>query len=686
MVARKRYESISDQEAAYLSLLISEKSADSRKAALERISKLYRMNKRFRNPERIVPLILYQFGHNAEKVRRWAFNALALVGSRDDVPAVVAALDQQRDDPDAFAAAIACLAALADEDQTRLLLKKNDLAVEGFVLLAAAQQNPVFSAELQRTRINIDNADAADLRLATLLLGLRKAPENLLSAKFTNKQVIGELNFYNDRLVSQYSVWAAYEDRGMSISDLKILPKDFDSYHSGIRKYGYRLMTANKTTAKKNHEYIVHASEDRNDEAREGLAVGLRDVFFDGVEELVFDWFKDEASDPIRARLLEHMAVNAERAPVYRTPVLQNYERLPSGGIGRAQLDAAAAGTSLFQEMRRIEYEGGMSDLFNIPNNTTSAAEPTLATADDGPVSAGILAASVKVLIVTALPKEAAAVRATLSDRRKLSKPNDPGIYNVGDFLTSDKSPRRVLTVNAGMGKVSASTLGATALQSFPKIEHIVMVGIAGGCPNRADPEKHVRLGDIVFTGPDDGVLEYDFVKKTDAGSEIRRAIQKPSARLSAAAGELMTDAIAGERPWENMTAAIIAALPQYARPGAADDVLWEGEEVVAHPVEPSREPGQPKVMNGVIGSADTLQKSTISRDKLRDEYGVRAIEMEASGLQSAAWAQSKDIFVVRGICDYCDTHKNDIWQNYAAAVAAGFTQALIEAMPDEWF
>lgn len=37
---------------------------------------------------------------------------------------------------------------------------------------------------------------------------------------------------------------------------------------------------------------------------------------------------------------------------------------------------------------------------------------------------------------------------------------------------------------------------------------------------------------------------------------------------------------------------------------------------------------------------------------------------------------------VVRGICDYCDSHKNDDWQQYAAIVAAAYTRALIESMP----
>ncbi|KAJ0382563.1 hypothetical protein COL922a_012294 [Colletotrichum nupharicola] len=33
---------------------------------------------------------------------------------------------------------------------------------------------------------------------------------------------------------------------------------------------------------------------------------------------------------------------------------------------------------------------------------------------------------------------------------------------------------------------------------------------------------------------------------------------------------------------------------------------------------------------------------------------------------------------VIRGICDYADSHKNDRWQNYAALTAAGYAKALL--------
>src|SRR5207302_1680788 len=93
-----------------------------------------------------------------------------------------------------------------------------------------------------------------------------------------------------------------------------------------------------------------------------------------------------------------------------------------------------------------------------------------------------------------------------------------------------------------------------------------------------------------------------------------------------------------------------------------------------------------PRIFSGVIAAADTLLKNAATRDQLRDRFNARAVEMEASGVQNAAWHANKDIFVVRGICDYCDKAKSDVWQNYAALVAAGYARALVQAMPEGWF
>jgi hypothetical protein len=37
---------------------------------------------------------------------------------------------------------------------------------------------------------------------------------------------------------------------------------------------------------------------------------------------------------------------------------------------------------------------------------------------------------------------------------------------------------------------------------------------------------------------------------------------------------------------------------------------------------------------------------------------------------------------IVRGICDYVDSHKNKQWQEYAAATAAAFAKELLNIIP----
>lgn len=64
-------------------------------------------------------------------------------------------------------------------------------------------------------------------------------------------------------------------------------------------------------------------------------------------------------------------------------------------------------------------------------------------------------------------------------------------------------------------------------------------------------------------------------------------------------------------------------------------------------------------------------------RDKLADSHKIMCFEMEAAGL-----LQHFPCLVVRGICDYSDSHKNDDWHGYAAMSAAAYTKDLLNRIP----
>lgn len=86
-----------------------------------------------------------------------------------------------------------------------------------------------------------------------------------------------------------------------------------------------------------------------------------------------------------------------------------------------------------------------------------------------------------------------------------------------------------------------------------------------------------------------------------------------------------------------------------------------------------------PVVFLGSIASANTLMKSSTSRDRVfqmvleQRKAKLLCFEMEASGI-----VKNWPCLVIRGICDYADSHKNDTWQNFAAATAAAYTKDLL--------
>ena len=151
----------------------------------------------------------------------------------------------------------------------------------------------------------------------------------------------------------------------------------------------------------------------------------------------------------------------------------------------------------------------------------------------------------------------------------------------------------------------------------------------------------------------------------------------------SSIAPELMSeDAVLEERPGQNWWKRDTCSGQRKIFVRQCDDSR-DPSRIIPHPRDAVRVAGQPKLHYGVIGSSNMLLKEPLLRDRLRDEYQVRAIEMEGSGIASATWMSGNaGYLLIRGICDYCVSHKNDIWQGYAAVVAAAYARALIESIP----
>src|SRR6266496_1677045 len=270
-----------------------------------------------------------------------------------------------------------------------------------------------------------------------------------------------------------------------------------------------------------------------------------------------------------------------------------------------------------------------------------------------------INASQYRLAIVTALPKEFAAVEVMLDQHSDITIPGDPVRYTVGII-----GPHPVIaTLLPKMGNNPATAVSSNLLRSFPKISDILMVGIAGGVPDPNNAENHVRLGDIVIS-MDAGVIQFDLgkleqvVHKGEPPSEhftIRGTDPPPSAHLQQAVRFLEARRIRREQPWEQYITRA-TALENAVRPPNTKDVLCDShdpDKVILHPKDAMRVSRQPKLHYGLIGSSNMLLKEPQLRDRLRDEHKVRAIEMEGSGIATAAWMSGNTGYLlIRGICD----------------------------------
>lgn len=240
-------------------------------------------------------------------------------------------------------------------------------------------------------------------------------------------------------------------------------------------------------------------------------------------------------------------------------------------------------------------------------------------------------------------------------------------------------------------------------LSTFPSIRFGLLVGIGGGIA-RPEDEKDIRLGDIVVSDPagsTGGVINYDLMKAKDGGKELKGFLNSPPALLLHAVANLRS------RHEQEPSAApqILAKMreknpfmftkrnnnPGYGYQGAENDRLFKSSykhiggrdcKKCSHEEEIDRDerviPGEPEIHYGVIASGNTLVKDADERQELLNRISTfsddcMCLEMEAAGLMN-----DFPCLVIRGICDYADSHKNDRWQRYAAATAAAFAIELL--------
>ncbi|WYZ35387.1 hypothetical protein EsH8_X_000034 [Colletotrichum jinshuiense] len=292
---------------------------------------------------------------------------------------------------------------------------------------------------------------------------------------------------------------------------------------------------------------------------------------------------------------------------------------------------------------------------------------------------------------VCALHSEMAAAKAMLDDIHEPlpMNPNDTNHYVFGSI---DHHNIVIVCLPSGQYGITRAAVVANNMRwSFRSIRIRLMVGIGGGVPSKVD----MRLGDVVVSNPtlsSPGVIQYDFGKTVKSGKfQVTGALNKPPQDILGAVAKLRAHHESQNSSVPGILSDMLERNPKmiaYSYRRIEEDRLYmatydhvggscdhcDASKLVRRRPRPDL---NPRVHYGTIASANQVMKHGLTRDRLAREYDILCFEMEAAGLMDHF-----PCLVIRGICDYSDSHKTKEWQEYAAATAAAYTKELLSLIP----
>ncbi|KAK6502679.1 hypothetical protein TWF506_003257 [Arthrobotrys conoides] len=298
---------------------------------------------------------------------------------------------------------------------------------------------------------------------------------------------------------------------------------------------------------------------------------------------------------------------------------------------------------------------------------------------------------------ICAIETEYIAAQCFLDERHEKPKSlhaKDSNHYTLGKIAGHNVAIAVLPSGECGIS--SATAVVKNMLYSFPNIRIGLLVGVGGGAPS---PKHDIRLGDIVVSVPHDGnggVFQYDIGKTVQNQSFQTNGFlnQPPPILLAAVAGlgaRYRSEGHEIEASINDILSTKKRLQRDFQRPDPSTDRLYKSDivhsrtnedcislcggdasKLVSRP-ERTEEEDNPAVHRGLIASANQILMDAVIRDKLADEKEVLCFEREAAGLMNQF-----PCLVIKGICNYSDSHENTKWQGYAAMTAAAYAKDLL--------
>jgi nucleoside phosphorylase len=297
---------------------------------------------------------------------------------------------------------------------------------------------------------------------------------------------------------------------------------------------------------------------------------------------------------------------------------------------------------------------------------------------------------------ICALPIEAAAAQEMLDERFGTLEEQDHADTNIYTLGRMSKHYIVIACLGGHYGTTSATIVANNMMRTFSRSLRIgLMVGIGGGIQSVTND---IRLGDVVIsypTGTCGGVLQHDMGKIGEDGKLFcTGSTNSPPRLLLAAVNKMRAAELTSDPCYLSYIDKVVQknrrTRQNFSRPDPRYDRLFQiqydhssgtatcdGCLAVWEVERAKRENHQPQSHYGIIASGNAVIKHGGVRERLLKETGALCFEMEAAGLML-----DFPCIVIRGICDYADSHKNKQWQGYAALVAASYTKELLGYVP----
>lgn len=312
-----------------------------------------------------ITLCLYR---DSFSTKRWAVNALSALGTGGDLAPVLSLLTLCEADPDLLVAVVSCVFSQITDVEASTILGRRGVEMEGLALIAASRFSTNQKQRLVQTRIPLESASPEELRAAIVLAGTGRSPEHLFHARHTNALALSELNLHHVPSVSKYSIWALAELK-LGYSSLQLPVSSLESSPAEVRKWFLRLLFSDSHALRRHFELVRYAQTDPSTEVREEAAMELRSIYVEGLASPVRDWFFNESHEEARFALLEHMAAQSTFDNTYRDIATEFYRQALLKSDTRNRIEAAAAGTPLFRELRKIALIEEGKSLFSNDND-----------------------------------------------------------------------------------------------------------------------------------------------------------------------------------------------------------------------------------------------------------------------------------------------------------------------------